>query len=81
MLRKSRNYIFERVFYSDIKYVRLVTMNDYSSTTNFDSKVAQLHDWLRLVEQQMKGMSFSVGDHDDMETAIKKQIVSVFILN
>lgn len=51
-------------------------MNDYTSATNFDRKVAEMHDWLKLIEQKMKGMNFMVGDDDDMESAIKKQIVS-----
>ena len=59
-----------------LKHSRLVTMNDYTSATNFDRKVAEMHDWLKLIEQKMKGMNFTVGDNDDMESAIKKQIVS-----
>ena len=55
-------------------------MNDYTSTTNFDRKVAQMHDWLKLIEQKMKGINFTVGDNEDMESAIKKQIVSHLIV-
>lgn len=69
----------DRIFIR-LRYSCLVTMNDYTSTTNFDRKVAQMHDWLKLIEQKMKGINFTVGDNEDMESAIKKQIVSHLII-
>ena len=49
---------------------------DYSSTTTFDNNVAQLHDCLTLVEQKIKGLIVVVGDTDDMDSALQKQMVS-----
>ena len=42
----------------------------------FDKNVAELHDWLKLMEQKVKAHVVVVGDPDDMDSARQKQTVS-----
>ena len=54
------------------------------STTNESSsggegETAQLHDWLRLVEQKIKSLNVTLGDEDDMSAAVQKQNVSCWL--
>ena len=47
-------------------------------SSDFDKNVAQLHDWLKLVEQKIKSLNISIGDEDDMTSTQQKQAVSYF---
>lgn len=46
-----------------------------SSASDKDKKIAQLHDWLKLVDQKIKGLDISLGDEDEMTSAAQKQSV------
>ena len=48
-----------------------------ASNNMFDKNVAELHDWLKLMEQKVKAHVVVVGDPDDMGTARQKQTVSL----
>lgn len=47
-----------------------------ATTTGFETNVAQIHDWLKLVEQKNKNMIVVLGDDDDMESSLQKTKVS-----
>jgi len=53
-----------------------VVSTSTSGEFGFDKNVALLHDWLKLVEQKVKGLNVSVGDDDDMSSCQQKQAVS-----
>ncbi|XP_057306952.1 utrophin-like isoform X3 [Hydractinia symbiolongicarpus] len=46
---------------------------DQSPTSPFDKNVAQLHDWLKLIDHKLKGLTTVVGDDDDMDSSLQKQ--------